>query len=114
VAAALEGSSEYFDADIRRYERYLQPASYRKSMVDASREVHQHAKRLHAELSGRADLAFCQREAGQLIDGWQQLSKDLGHIESHGLSSGRTEHLNRAHQELVPLVAQIAAALLER
>ncbi len=114
VAAALEGASEYLDADVHRYERYLQPVSYRTSLVKASHEFHFHAKQLHAELSGRADLKTLQREAEHMLDGWQQLAKDLGHIESHGLSERRAQTMQRYQQDLVPLVAKIAAALVER
>ncbi len=114
VAAALEGSSEYLDADIHRYERYLKPDSFRQSMVDASYEFHHHAKQLHADLSARADMGSLQREAEHMLDGWQQLTKDLSHAESHGLSARRVENLRRAQQEMVPMVAQIAAALVER
>ena len=49
-----------------------------------------------------------------MLDGWQQLTQDLSHAESHGLSAGRVENLRRAQQEMVPMVAQIAAALVER
>jgi hypothetical protein len=114
VAAALEGSSEYLDADIHRYERYLKPDSFRKSIVEASHEFHHHAKQLHAELSARADIGKLQREAEHMLDGWQQLTKDLSHAESHGLSASRTQNLLRAQQEIVPMVAQIAAALVAR
>ncbi len=114
VAAALEGSSEYLDADIHRYERYLQPDSFRKSIVEASHEFHHHAKQLHAELSVRADIGKLQLEAEQMLDGWQQLTKDLSHAESHGLSASRMQNLLRAQQEIVPMVAQIAAALVAR
>jgi len=54
------------------------------------------------------------REAEHMLDGWQQLTQDLSHAESHGLSAGRVENLRRAQQEMVPMVAQIAAALVER
>lgn len=114
AAAALEGSSEYLVADLQRYERYLQPASYRKSITEATQEFHHHAKQLHAELSRRADLKTLQREAEHMLDGWEQLSKDLSHIDGHGLSERRAQSLQRAHQELVPLVAKIAAALVQR
>jgi hypothetical protein len=102
------------DADVGRYRRYLQPASYQKSIVDASHEFLHHAKRLHAELSRRADLGTLQRETEHMLDGWQQLSKDLSHLDSHGLSERRAESLMQAQRELVPLVAKIAAALVER
>lgn len=114
VAAALEGSAEYFDADVRRYQRYLTPASYRKSIGDASQAFLHHARQLHEKLSRRSDLQSLQQETEHMLRGWTQLTKDLGHIESHGLSELRASNLHRAHQELVPLVAKIAAALSDR
>jgi len=47
-------------------------------------------------------------------DGWQQLTKDLSLAESHGLSAGRAENLRRAQQDIIPMVAKIAAALVAR
>ncbi len=114
VAAALEGAAEYLDADLQRYERYLQPSSFRKSIIEASREFHHHAEELHSELSRRTDLRKLQREAEHMLDGWTQLTKDLDHIEAHGLTERRAASLRRWHQEAAPLVAQAAAALLER
>lgn len=114
IAAALEGSSEYLDADVQRYQRYFQPASFRKSILDSSREFKHHAKQLHAGLTEQADLVSLQREAGHMFDGWQQLTKAIDHIETHGLSEIRAGSLKRDQRELEPLVAQIAAALLER
>ncbi len=114
VAAALEGASEYLDADLQRYARYLQPTSYRNSLIGASGEFHRHAKQLHADLSKHSDLSKLQREAEHMLDGWNQLSKDLSHIDGHGLTERRAASLMRAQQELVPMVAKIAAALVER
>ena len=120
AAAALEGASEYLDADLQRYARYLQPDSYRKSLLDGSRELHHHAKQLHALLSQPAaghssqSMRKLQREAEQMLDGWEILSRELAHLHRHGLSSSRAERITRSQQELVPLVAQIAATLLER
>ena len=114
AAAALEGSAEYFEADLKRYERYLQPNSYRRSIMDSAHEFYQHAKDLHEELNNRAKLSRLQREAEKLLDGWQELTEDLSKIENHGLSSGRADRLRRAHQSLAPAVAQVSAALVER
>lgn len=114
VAAALEGSAEYLDADLHRYERYLQPESFRKSTMEAAHEFYHHAKQLHAGLSAGANFSKLQREAEHMLDGWQQLSKNLSLAESHGLTAGRTQNLLRAQRDIVPMVAQIAAALVER
>ncbi|TWU51814.1 hypothetical protein [Rubripirellula reticaptiva] len=114
AAAALEGSSEYFLADTRRYQRYLQPASFGQSFVAAADEVYRHAKQLHAMLAGRADVAALQPEADHLLDGWQALSQNVAQLEQRGLSSSRAGNLQRAHAEMAPAVAEITAALLGR
>ncbi len=113
AAASLEGSAEFLMIDVRRYERYVEPESFRRSVVGASQAFHAHAKQLHDALSRRADLAVLQREAGQLLDAWKQLSDDLTHIDGHGLSERRAETLQRTRDELVPVVAKIAAALVQ-
>ncbi len=92
----------------------LKPDSFRKSIVEASMNSITTPNSSTAELSARADMSSLQREAEHMLDGWQQLTKDLSHAESHGLSAGRAENLRRAQQEIVPMVAQIAAALVER
>jgi hypothetical protein len=114
AAAALEGSAEYFEADLKRYERYLRPSEYRASITSAAHEVYHHAKELHEALHQRDELSRVQSEADHILDGWQQLTKDLSDIEAHGLSERRAASLRRAHQNLAPFVAQIAAALLQR
>lgn len=114
LAAALEGSAEYFDADIQRYKRYFQPASYRDSIMRGNQEFFHHTKQLHAKLSMRASLAELQAEAEHMLDGWEQLSRDLRDVERHGLSSSRARSLKQAQSDLVPIVAQVAAALTSR
>jgi hypothetical protein len=114
LAASLEGSAEYFDADIQRYRNYLQPNAYRESIVSASAEFLLHARQLHAKLSARADLPALQVEAEHMLDGWEQLSRDLSDVERHGLSTNRARSLQQARTDLVPVVAQVAAALVNR
>ncbi|MFK8113475.1 MAG: hypothetical protein AB8B91_14820 [Rubripirellula sp.] len=114
AAAALEGSAEYFEADIQRYKRYFQPAAYRDSIVASSHEFFHHAKQLHSKLSQRAEVSVLQTEAEHMLDGWEQLSRDLSDVERHGLSSTRARNLQQARADLVPVVAQIAAALVQR
>ncbi|TWU48837.1 hypothetical protein Poly51_47410 [Rubripirellula tenax] len=114
IAAAIEGSSEYFLADARRYQRYLTPATFQREFVASAEEVYRHAKTLHAELSGRPDLGRLQREADHLLDGWQSLSQNVASLQQHGLSTSRAASLQRAHAEMAPSVAQITAALQGR
>ncbi|QDT05351.1 hypothetical protein K227x_37510 [Rubripirellula lacrimiformis] len=114
AAAAVEGASEYFLADMRRYERYLQPATYRQSTMDAAQEVYQHSKVLHQRVSHRDDLDSLQREAEHLLEAWQVLDRNIAELNRHGLSDRRAETLQRALAEVAPSVAQLAAALQQR
>ncbi len=113
AAASLEGSSEYLLADMQRYARYLQPTSYRDSVVKSTTELHEASKQLHFELSRRADLAAVQRTADAATHSFERLSLDLRDIEQHGLPGSRATVVRHAQQELTPLVARIAAALLD-
>ena len=85
-----------------------------KSIFDATHEFYDHAKDLHEAVHQREPLSRLQQQAEQMLDGWQQLITDLGDIQSHGLSNNRAESLRRTHQNLAPIVAQIAAALVQR
>ncbi|NNE01263.1 MAG: hypothetical protein HKN47_28450 [Pirellulaceae bacterium] len=119
AAAALEGTAEYINDRLRASSRNLQPSSFRNSVTTAAREFHLHARELHEEISkpGRLSdaryLSRLQREAEHMLEGYDQLTKDLDHIEDHGLSAAQAGHLKRAQRDIVPFVAQVAAALLE-
>lgn len=114
LAAAIESGAAYLDADVQRYQRNMQPQSYRRSIVESSREFYRHAKQLHSLVERQSELRVLQREAEQMLDGWQQLTKDIGIAHSRGLSDSRAGVLQEAHRELAPLVAQAVAALLDR
>ncbi len=114
LAAALEGSSEYFLADIQRYERYLQPTSFRQSVSRGANDFHDQAKQLHAELSRHEDFVTVQRTTDRMLSAWENLSRDLAMIDKRGLSSSRAARLIDAQQDLLPTVARIAAALSSR
>ena len=114
LAASLEGAAEYFEADLMRFARYLTPAQFRTSIFDATHEFYHHAKDLHSALDQRESLGNLQQEAELMLDGWQQLTNHLNEIENHGLNGRRADGLRRAHQNLAPIVAQIAAALIQR
>lgn len=113
IAAALEGSAEYFRADIDRYERYLQPADYRRSISRAADDFYAAAKRLHADLFAKRDLRTLSREADDLVEAWGRLSQDLSKLRDHGLTGRRAVNLENASRELAPLVAQVGVALLD-
>jgi hypothetical protein len=113
IAAALEGSAEYFRADIDRYQRFLKPADYRRSISRAADDFYAAAKRLHADLFAKRDLRTLSREADDLVDAWGRLSGDLSKLRDHGLTGRRAVNLENASRELAPLVAQIGVALLD-
>ncbi|TWT50310.1 hypothetical protein Pla22_30520 [Rubripirellula amarantea] len=113
VAASLEGTAEYFKADIARYERYFQPASFGQSISHSAHDFYAASKRLHARLSDREDIRELQRGTEQLVDAWQRLSGDVSRLRQNGVTGRRAENLERAANDLAPLVATIAAALLK-
>lgn len=111
VAASLEATSAYLDADVRRYARYVGPNSYRQQLLESSEAFYGDAKGLHKLVSNRGDLRSLQRLAGNLLDDWQKLSASLAVIESRGLSAARAANLQRDRRELVSMVAKVSAAL---
>ena len=118
AAAALEGTAEYINDEIRRNSRDLTPSSFRSSISSGAREFYSHAKELHEEMSkpGRLTdpkyLGRLQRETQHMLEGWDELSRNLDHIEDHGLSRSKASQLRRAQRDITPFVAQVAAALL--
>tara|TARA_R110002073_G_scaffold1987_4_gene13955 strand:- start:4796 stop:6532 length:1737 start_codon:yes stop_codon:yes gene_type:complete len=114
AAASLEGHAEYLDADVQRFSRYITSQSRRNSLVDGSKDFYIHAKRLHAQLNSRADFGDLQREASHLMDGWEQLSSEINNLQRNGVPTRSAEAMQRAHREMVPFVAQLGAALLQR
>ncbi len=114
AAASLEGEAAYLDADIQRFSRYISSQPRRESLVDGSKDFYIHAKRLHSQLSARADFGELQREASHLMDGWEQLSREITDLQRNGIPTRSAESMQRAHREMVPFVAQLGAALLER
>ncbi|WP_168565331.1 hypothetical protein [Crateriforma spongiae] len=114
LAAALEGSSEYLRADVDRYERYMQPGAYRVMMDRSSDRLYDQSKRLHAELSRGEDLQRLQSTTDRMLEAWDELSAGMQDLDRHGLSPSRADRLRRSHQELLPIVARLAAALSSR
>ncbi|MGB7345758.1 MAG: hypothetical protein WBD20_16195 [Pirellulaceae bacterium] len=118
ACAALEGTAEFIEEELKRHSRELTPSSFRNSVTSAAREFYSHSRELHEEISkpGRlADpryLSRLQREAENMLKGWDQLSRDLDHIEEHGLPRGAALQLRRAQRDITPFVAQVAASLL--
>ncbi|MEM9589554.1 MAG: hypothetical protein AAGA03_19885, partial [Planctomycetota bacterium] len=75
LAASLEGSAEYFDADVRRYERYLTPSAYRESVREASRDFYRYAKRLHHQIESRDNLSNIEESANKALRAFDSLNQ---------------------------------------
>ena len=84
-----------------------------RRIVRSTTEMHEAAKQLHFQLSRRADLVTIQVPADTVVHAFDRLSHDLEDIERHGLTGSRAGVMQRAQRDLVPVVAQIGAALLD-
>ncbi len=119
AAAALEGTAEFLEEQIKRYQKNLKPDSYRDSVRDAARELHHHSKELHESLDRRSRvddqryLSRLQNDAEHAVEAWNQLAKDFDHLETHGMSPAQAQRLRGAQRQAVPAMAKIAAALLQ-
>lgn len=112
AAASLEGAAEYFVADLKRFQSYMTPASYRRDLTAAADGVHAASKRLHAQLSHHESLATLQQTTHELTDQWDKLTRYIEEADRHGLAGRRAQYLSQSHGRLVPSVARIAAALM--
>lgn len=111
-AAALEGSAEYFRADLKRYARYLTPDSYERDVLRGTDRLYDLSKRLHDELDRRQPLDRLQRTAAELAEIWEDLSDEIGHIDSHGLSGRRAQSVRERFEQMLPMVGSLTATLL--
>ncbi|MEL6106590.1 MAG: hypothetical protein AAFU85_11150 [Planctomycetota bacterium] len=118
TAAALEGASEVLDRTINDYDQFLQPSSYRRAVVDAARSFLRHSREVHEMISrterlGNPDhLEELREEAEQLLADWRDLDANLKQLQLRGLSSSRAARIRAAQQQVVPLLGEIAAALV--
>lgn len=111
VAASLEASAAYLDADVKRYSRYVGPPTYQQKLLDASEAFYRDAKELHQLASQRRDLQLLQRVAASLLTEWQKLSTSLSTIHRQGLPTTRAASLQREGREVASMVAKVSAAL---
>lgn len=120
VAAAMEGTSEELRRTLNGYQRYLNPSSYRRSVIDSMNGFHRHSRDVHELLSrterlgDRGHLSKLAEEAEALLSDWNSLSAKLNELESRGLTGSRAVKVRRLQQELVYPVGQVAAALVGR
>ena len=111
VAASLEASAAYLDADVKRYARYVGPATYQQNLLNASEAFYRDAKELHQLASQRRELQSLQRVATSLLTEWQKLSTSLSTIQRQGLPATRAANLQRDGREIASMVAKVSAAL---
>ncbi|MEP0345031.1 hypothetical protein, partial [Rhodopirellula bahusiensis] len=111
-AASLEGSAEYFRADLKRYARYLTPDSYERDVLRGTDRLYEVAKKLHEDLDRRQPLDRLQRTAAELAEIWEDLADEIGHIDSHGLTGHRADSIQQRFEQMLPMVGSLSAALL--
>tara|TARA_R110002072_G_scaffold130637_5_gene269602 strand:- start:810 stop:2360 length:1551 start_codon:yes stop_codon:yes gene_type:complete len=111
-AASLEGSAEYFRADLKRYARYLTPDSYEREVLRGTDRLYELAKKLHEDLDRRQPLDRLQRTAAELAEVWESLSDEIGHIDSHGLTGRRADSIQQRFEQMLPMVGSLSASLL--
>lgn len=111
-AASLEGSAEYFRADLKRYARYLTPDSYERDVLRGTDRLYELAKKLHEDLDRRQPLDRLQRTAAELAEVWESLSDEIGHIDSHGLTGRRADSIQQRFEQMLPMVGSLSASLL--
>ncbi|MFG0254464.1 MAG: hypothetical protein ACF787_05115 [Rhodopirellula sp. JB053] len=112
-AAALEGTAEYFYADLKRLRRYLRPDDYARSVVDHSHDVYEAARSILSLLEANQPYERMQRPAADLASAWKALSSELEHLDRHGLSGQRAYALQQQQQQMLPMVASLTAGLLQ-
>ncbi|WDQ16428.1 hypothetical protein [Rhodopirellula sp. P2] len=111
-AASLEGSAEYFRADLKRYARYLTPDSYERDVLRGTDRLYELAKKLHEDLDRRQPLDRLQRTASELAEVWEDLAAEISHIGSHGLTGRRADAIRQRFEQMLPMVGSLSAALL--
>jgi len=83
-------------------------------MLRAADDFHDESRRLHDQISHGDDIRSLQKRTERVLAAWDQLSDGLSDIENHGLSPIRAARLQRSQQEILPIVAGVAAALSTR
>ncbi len=112
AAASLEGAAEYFNADLKRFEGYMQPASSRRETMAASQGLYERAMELHAQLAHHDEPEELRATADKIRRHWETLSHAIEDASNHGLAGRRAQYLIQAHARLAPSVAQLAAGLM--
>lgn len=120
TAAALEGTTEYLHKTLNELERFMQPSSYRSAVSRSSASFYRHTREVHEQLSRTErlndpkHLAKLQEEAEHLLTDWNQLAGDLDNMEAHGVTGSRAAQVRQLQGQIVPMLGQIAAALVQR
>lgn len=120
VGASLEGTTEYLHRVLNELERFMTPPSYRSSVSRVSASFYRHTREVH-ELLSRTErlndpkhLDKLQDEAEHLLEDWNNLVAQLEQMEPHGVPGQRANQVRQLQQQIVPMLGQIAAALVQR
>lgn len=111
IAAAIESTAGFVDADLQRYKSLLTPLAFRDTTLSASSAFLQSAKLFHQLIDQKADAGTVSRAATDLQASWRRLLSGLSQIQLHGVSAYRARNLLQDQRELVEYISEVATVL---
>lgn len=112
IAAAIQSTAGFVDADLQRYGGLLSPLAFRDTTLAASSAFLRSARLFHQLLDQRADRDTVRRAAAAMQADWKRLFPALGGIQLHGVSPRRAKNLLKDHRQLVEYMSEVSAFLL--
>ncbi len=111
LAAALEASAEHLRYEMRRYARYYSSVAFRNQAYQRSDAFYVQAKNLHLHLQSGSSLTDVRSSCEGAVTAWEQFSATITAMPAQGLSHSRCQELDQSREEVLPVVAELAAAL---
>lgn len=108
IAAAIESTAGFVDADLQRYRSLLAPMTFRDTTLTASSAFLQSAKLFHQLIDQQADAGTVSRAAVALQDSWRRLFSGLSQIQLHGVSELRARNLLQDQRQLVEYISEVS------
>ena len=108
IAAAIESTAGFVDADLQRYRNLLSPLAFRDTTLSASSAFLQSAKLFHQLIDQQADAGTISSAAVALQDSWRRLLSGLSQIQLHGISALRAKNLLQDQRELVQYISEVS------
>jgi len=113
LAASMEASAETFNIDIQRFQRLMQPVTFRTAIGTSSDQFYAAAQQFHRQISEGTDDRTIVAAAKLLVDRWNELTRLVNELPGKGLAASRADLIYTNYRELQPLVTQTAAMLVQ-